>query len=63
MAFDGLVISNLVYELNQTILNAKISFFNKTGATPPSPVRPSGAPSLTKAVSPAGGSDQLPGPG
>lgn len=25
MAFDGLVISNLVYELNQTILNAKIS--------------------------------------
>lgn len=25
MAFDGLVISNLVYELNQTILNTKIS--------------------------------------
>lgn len=25
MAFDGLVISNLVYELNKTILNAKIS--------------------------------------
>ena len=25
MAFDGLVISNLVYELNNTILNAKIS--------------------------------------
>ena len=25
MAFAGLVISNLVYELNQTILNAKIS--------------------------------------
>ena len=25
MAFDGFVISNLVYELNNTILNAKIS--------------------------------------
>ena len=25
MAFDGLVISNIVYELNQTILNARIS--------------------------------------
>lgn len=33
----------------------RYNFFNKTGATPPSPVRPSGAPSLTKAVSPAGG--------
>ena len=25
MALDGIVISNLVYELNQTILNTKIS--------------------------------------
>lgn len=25
MALDGFVISNIVYELNQTILNAKIS--------------------------------------
>lgn len=31
MALDGFVISNIVYELNQTILNAKISKIAQPG--------------------------------